>query len=65
MSDGAATAQKLLTNRDAMQQLGVSDGTLRALRKRGLLPFRKIGAQVRYTQADLDEFIERSRNPVD
>lgn len=56
--DEQTTGERLLTNRDVCGQLGVSDNTLRTLRKTGRLPYRRIGNQVRYTQDDVEAFVE-------
>ncbi|MCB1469510.1 MAG: helix-turn-helix domain-containing protein [Rhizobiaceae bacterium] len=52
---------KPLSEKDASILLGVSIDTIQRIRKRGEIAFRKIGGRIRYTQADLAEYLEASR----
>lgn len=51
---------KLLTESEAAEQLGVSVDTMQRERKRGRMPFRKIGGRIKYTPDDLLRYIERA-----
>lgn len=50
----------LYTRLEAADYLGVAYTTLRtwACRKKGALPYRKVGARVQYTKTDLDNYIK-------
>uniref|UniRef100_UPI0035A86C6A helix-turn-helix domain-containing protein n=1 Tax=Mesorhizobium sp. LHD-90 TaxID=3071414 RepID=UPI0035A86C6A len=50
-----------LSERHAALRLGVSVDTLQRIRKRNEISYRKIGGRVRYTLADLREFVERTK----
>jgi excisionase family DNA binding protein len=54
-------ATEMLTSREAAVYLGVSAGTLDIWRCRRSypIPFVKVGRNVRYRKADLDEFLQR------
>jgi len=52
---------RLLTEDEVALQLAVSKVTLGRIRRRGEIAHRKIGNQVRYIQADVDEYVARSR----
>jgi excisionase family DNA binding protein len=57
---------KLLTVNEVAALLGVSPSTLRGWKyfKRNLQPSFKVGRQLRYSEADVMKFLERSRlNP--
>lgn len=58
---GADKVEKLLTNREVSEILGVSTRTLWTLVDTGELPAVRIGRLVRFHPADLNRFIERSR----
>lgn len=51
----------LLTRQDAAKALSVTDRTVDALVKRGVLPAVRIGRSVRFDPADLRSFIERAK----
>jgi hypothetical protein len=46
---------------EAARRLGISPRTLFQIRKAGDISFRQIGALVRYTQADLTDYLNRVR----
>jgi excisionase family DNA binding protein len=48
------------TKGEIAAKLGVSTITVDRLRRRGLLPYRRIGGTVRFTENDLNTFIERT-----
>lgn len=52
------TAQALLTEPEAAEALHLCTRTLRKARKEGRLTYVLIGRAVRYTMADLNDFIE-------
>ena len=53
-------SEKLYTRVEAAEYLGIAFTTLRtwATRKRDLLPYRRVGHKVQYTQSDLDAYIK-------
>lgn len=58
----------LVTEREASHRLGLSMITLRKLRSTGSLPggipaipYHKLGKAVRYSSADLDQYVQRFR----
>jgi excisionase family DNA binding protein len=53
--------QRLRTKKEAAKFLGVSEPTIDRFRNQGNLPFVKIGIQVRFTDADLADFVTRCR----
>ncbi|MED5546088.1 MAG: helix-turn-helix domain-containing protein [Pseudomonadota bacterium] len=55
------SAPALFTEQEAAQALKVCTRTLRKARQDGALSFVRIGRNVRYSEADLAQFIERSR----
>lgn len=56
-----AQAITLLTESEAAHSLQVCAKTLRKARQQGELSFVRIGRNVRYSESDLAQFIERSR----
>lgn len=56
-----ATASPLLKRGEASEYLRISERHLCAITRRGELPAIKLGTSVRYSQADLDAYIERCR----
>jgi excisionase family DNA binding protein len=50
-------SDRMLTRQEAAAHLGVSEGTLADLRRRGGLPAIKIGRVYRYRPADLDAYL--------
>ncbi|MDR0587283.1 MAG: helix-turn-helix domain-containing protein [Treponema sp.] len=54
----------LFTKKQAAERLGCSTVTIDKLRRLGKLPCHKIGALVKFTQEDIDEFVERSAVPA-
>ena len=51
----------ILNKHEAADILGVSSETIDRLRRSGALPYRKIGALVRFLDSDIQEFIENSK----
>lgn len=51
----------LLTSDEAARWLAISPRTLRSLRSSGKIPFISIGRLVRFSVADLEQFVSRSR----
>jgi len=49
----------LWTEAEVAEYLGVNPETVARERRRGRLPFRKIGGLIRYTDSDLREYLER------
>jgi excisionase family DNA binding protein len=54
----------LFTKREVAERLGCSTVTVDKLRRLGKLPYRKIGALVKFTEADLSAFLDRSAVPA-
>jgi excisionase family DNA binding protein len=50
-------SHRMLTRQEAAAHLGVSEGTLADLRRRGGLPAIKLGRVYRYRPADLDAYL--------
>ena len=57
-----ATPKEWLTNREAMDFLGLSKTTLQRYRVSGRLPFSKIGGNIYYRYADLVSVLEQNRS---
>lgn len=55
----------LLTPREAARALSVCEKTLWTLTQRGELPAVRIGRSVRYSVADLQDFIDRRKGVAD
>jgi excisionase family DNA binding protein len=53
----------LLTIEEAAALLGVKTQTLYLWVSQRRIPFRKIGRLVRFTETDLEEFIEKRKQP--
>lgn len=53
---------ELFNKRRAAKILGISTVTLDRLRQSGLLPYRKIGCQIRFLPEDIQVYLERSLN---
>jgi len=51
---------ELYDKKEAAKVLRVSIVTLDRLRKSGLLPYRKVGAQVRFLPEDIQIYLEKS-----
>lgn len=51
----------LISERDAAEWLGLSVKSLFNLRRRGALPFCRIGTRILYTPADLQAFVEQRK----
>jgi excisionase family DNA binding protein len=54
----------LFTKREAAARLGCSVVTIDKLRRKGDLPYRKIGALVKFTDGDLAVFLQRAAVPA-
>jgi excisionase family DNA binding protein len=52
---------RLLTVTDVSDRLGLTEYQVRAEHARGLLPGRRVGRLLRFTEADLDAYLERIR----
>jgi excisionase family DNA binding protein len=55
---------KLYTEQEAAAALQMSPDKLQRLRRRGSVPYRQIGNRVRYTESDINEFLDRCRENV-
>ncbi len=51
----------LLTTAQAAERLQVKEGTLREYQRRGLLPYLRLGRQIRYDAADLTAWLDTIR----
>ena len=60
-SHARKTAEQLLTTDEVADILKVSKMTLHRWNKRGILPKIEIGSKRRYRRADIEAFIEKSR----
>ncbi len=60
----AGESELTFDERVAAQKIGVSDRTLRRYRRRAQITFFRVGARVLYSDACLEEFLERSRRPA-
>lgn len=54
----------LLTIEDASRALAVSERTLRRLVSTGAIAHRKIGRQIRFTDADISEYVHKCQVPA-
>jgi predicted site-specific integrase-resolvase len=50
----------LYNKKRAAEILGISTATLDRLRQSGLLPYRKIGCQIRFLPEDIQIYLDRS-----
>jgi hypothetical protein len=50
----------LMSKADVAKFLGLSIVSIDRLRKKGLLPFRQISGLIRFTEKDLNTFVERA-----
>ena len=57
--------EKFYTIYDVMDMFGVSQSTLWRERKSGRLTFTKVGGSVRFSQSDIDKYIEGFANSWD
>jgi excisionase family DNA binding protein len=57
----AEKPEKLLTTKEACELLRCSKPTLHRWKKAGLVPFLKIGVNVRYRESDLKKIIETKK----
>lgn len=54
-------AERWISNREAMEILGVSPRTLQRYRDSGCIPFSKIGKNCRYRLSDIERVLETHR----
>lgn len=52
---------RLYDSTEAADRLGISEHMVRVAYRSGLLPHRKVGRFVKFTDGDLDEYVERIR----
>ncbi len=55
----ATSLPRLMTEAEVALYLGANPETVARERRRGRLPFRKIGGLIRYTDSDLREYLDR------
>jgi len=51
---------RFMTADQVAEQLGLTKHMVNAERERGVLPHHKVGRLVRFTQSDLDVYVERT-----
>jgi len=61
---GSMSLPTLLTTAEAAERLQVKEGTLREYQRRGLLPYIRLGRQVRYDAADLAAWLDTIKQPA-
>ncbi len=54
---------KLITEKEAAKMLGISLATIRRVRDSGKITFRRLGGSIKYTEADLFEYLDNGRVP--
>ncbi len=57
--------ERLLTIQEAAEKLGVKPNTLYLWVSQKRIPHRKIGRLVRFRECDLEEFVDKNRQPVE
>ncbi|TDX00521.1 helix-turn-helix domain-containing protein [Dinghuibacter silviterrae] len=57
----ASRAKKWLRTNEVLEVLGISEVTLRTLRNKGVIPFRKIGNVCYYSIEEVNEAIGKSK----
>jgi len=50
----------LMNKKEVAETLGIAPVSVDRLYRSGKLPFRRIGGLVRFTQADIEDFIQKS-----
>jgi len=55
---------ELLNRLQAAEILGVSVATVDRLIKKGILPHRRIGGNIRFTAGDLEMFVDAAKIPA-
>jgi len=58
------TLPTLLTTAEAAERLQIKEGTLREYQRRRLLPYLRLGRQIRYDAADLAAWLETIKEPA-
>lgn len=53
--------KQVYTEKEMCQVLQISHETLRQLRIKGKIAYSMVGAQIRYTQKDLDDYLESTK----
>jgi excisionase family DNA binding protein len=53
--------KKWLKTPEVMELLGLSEMTIQNMRRRGQIPFRKIGATCYYSAEEIDEYVTKSK----
>ncbi|MGE5444788.1 MAG: helix-turn-helix domain-containing protein [Ignavibacteriales bacterium] len=61
--NGTETRTKLLDTHSLGQYLGTSDWSVRNLKRKGKLPFVKIGRRIFYDRDEIDAWIKRNSQP--
>ncbi len=54
---------KLITEKEAAEMLRISLATIRRERHRERITYQKVGKSIKYTEADLNEYLENRRVP--
>ena len=54
---------KLFTEREAAEMLSISLATIRRVRDSGKIAYRRVSKGIKYTQADLSEYLDNGRVP--
>ncbi|MGV3564205.1 MAG: helix-turn-helix domain-containing protein [Nocardioides sp.] len=57
------SSRMYLTAAEAAERLGTKEARIRALVKRGLIAHRRDGRFLRFTEADLEEYVEATKVP--
>ena len=57
------TLPKLMTEKEAAKKLSISVPTIRRERGRERISFRRVGGSIKYTEADLIEYLDNGRVP--
>ncbi len=54
---------KLFAEKEAAKMLDISLATIRRVRDSGKIAFRRVSKSIRYTEADLNEYLDNGRVP--
>lgn len=60
-SDKNAKCDELLTSKEVVRILGISDKTWQNYRNKGIIPFSQIGRKIYVRKEDLDRFMNENR----